>query len=153
GGQPMAARNVLIRFAVLALGGVIASVVTAAPPSVRKACTLLLVFFCLTWSLAAAAQDSLTVGPVGAGTWDQMPAAAGLPPPPAARVRAIPFMPGPGARELGAQTPLAAAPTLGPGPAPLGPTVTTNFAALGDNNTVIPPDTMGAAGPSHLMTM
>jgi hypothetical protein len=27
----------------------------------------------------------------------------------------------------------------------------TNFAALGDNNTTIPPDTNGAAGPNHLM--
>ncbi len=44
----MAARKVLIRFGVLALGGVIASVVNAAPPSVRKACMLLLVFF-FTW--------------------------------------------------------------------------------------------------------
>ena len=148
----MAARKVLIRFAVLALGGVIASAVNAAPRSVRKACTLLLVFFCLTWSLAAAAQDSLTVEPAGAVTWDQMLAAEARAPRAAARARAIPFMPGPGVRELGAPGP-PAAPTLGPGPAPLGPTVTTNFAALDDNNTVIPADTMGAAGPSHLMTM
>ena len=149
----MAARKVLIRFAVVALGGVVASVVNAAPPSVRKTCTLLLVFFCLTWSLAAAAQDSLTVEPAGAVTWDRMLAAEARAPRAAARVRAIPFMPGPGVRELGAHGPLAAAPTLGPGPAPLGPTVTANFAALDDNNTIVPPDTMGAAGPSHLMTM
>ena len=35
---------------------------------------------------------------------------------------------------------------------PLSPTPFANFAALGDNNTRIPPDTMGAAGPNHLMT-
>jgi uncharacterized repeat protein (TIGR01451 family) len=39
-------------------------------------------------------------------------------------------------------------------PIPLDPPTTlNNFAGLGDNNTSIPPDTMGAAGPNHLMIM
>jgi len=33
------------------------------------------------------------------------------------------------------------------------PKVTLSFQALGDNGTTIPPDTHGAAGPNHLMTM
>jgi hypothetical protein len=37
--------------------------------------------------------------------------------------------------------------------APRGPVVITGFPALGDDNTGIPPDTNGAAGPNHLMTM
>jgi len=32
-------------------------------------------------------------------------------------------------------------------------TLQENFQALSDNNTAIPPDTMGAAGPNHVMTM
>jgi hypothetical protein len=39
------------------------------------------------------------------------------------------------------------------GASSLGPVFATSFAAIGDNNSSIPPDTMGAAGPSHLMTM
>jgi hypothetical protein len=35
----------------------------------------------------------------------------------------------------------------------MAPALSTSFPALGDNDTAIPPDTMGAAGPSHLMTM
>ena len=31
------------------------------------------------------------------------------------------------------------------------PPPTANFAALGDDDTVVPPDTMGAVGPNHLM--
>ncbi len=39
-------------------------------------------------------------------------------------------------------------------PIPLdSPTTLDNFAGLGDNNVSIPPDTMGAAGPKHLMIM
>jgi hypothetical protein len=33
------------------------------------------------------------------------------------------------------------------------PTTLSSFAGLGDNNTSIPPDTMGAVGPNHLMIM
>jgi len=34
-----------------------------------------------------------------------------------------------------------------------GPNITRNFQSLPDNNAAIPPDTHGAAGPNHLMTM
>ena len=37
---------------------------------------------------------------------------------------------------------------------PLGaPSLQTSFAGLGDDNSTVPPDTMGAAGPNHLMIM
>src|SRR6266699_1439249 len=39
------------------------------------------------------------------------------------------------------------------GPAPLSPAPASNFQAVLDNNTAIPPDTHGAVGPSHLMTV
>lgn len=38
------------------------------------------------------------------------------------------------------------------GPLSPSPGAADNFAALGDDNTAIPPDTMGAVGPNHLMT-
>src|SRR6266849_6115395 len=43
-----------------------------------------------------------------------------------------------------ASTPLAAAASPG---------FTTNFLALPDSNTISPPDTEGAVGPNHVMTM
>src|SRR6266849_2820346 len=39
------------------------------------------------------------------------------------------------------------------GPAPLSPALASNFQALPDDNTAIPPDTHGAVGPNHLMTV
>jgi outer membrane protein assembly factor BamB len=44
-----------------------------------------------------------------------------------------------------------AAPLLSDVPTPLAPPLTAGFAALGDNNYAIPPDTYGAVGPNHLM--
>src|SRR5438552_10746774 len=101
-------------------------------------------------SAPSAAQESLTVQPAGVVTWDEtvrrdavQHAAESAPHP-------VPFMPAPPGREIGAvrdlRSPAAPAavtppPTL---PQPNGPAIATNFAALGDNNTEIPPDTMGA---------
>src|SRR5438309_3810316 len=39
------------------------------------------------------------------------------------------------------------------GPAPLSPAPASSFLALADDNTAIPPDTQGAVGPAHLMTV
>src|SRR5437899_1471279 len=39
------------------------------------------------------------------------------------------------------------------GPAPLSPAPASSFLALPDDNTALPPDTHGAVGPSHLMTV
>jgi hypothetical protein len=72
--------------------------------------------------------------------------------------KVIPFLPGPGPRPLpvGIAFPQTAQPqqtapalsgaVLLPSPAP-----TSSFMALGDNDTAIPPDTQGAAGPNNLM--
>lgn len=78
------------------------------------------------------------------------------PSPPHPERRVIPFMSGPSSRPLPAGTapaeaaqapaPSAPSPTVLSSPAPL-----KSFEALGDNDQYIPPDTMGAAGPSHLM--
>jgi Dictyostelium (slime mold) repeat len=108
----------------------------------------------------AVAQQSIRVEPAGTVTWAELVARDALRPRGAEAPRAIPRMPAPPPRELGggpagAVPPGAASPVTGPPvpPSPAGPPVTASFAALGDNNTAIPPDTMGAVGPAHLMTM
>lgn len=55
----------------------------------------------------------------------------------------------PGTTRLAPQAPVAPTAPL----APLGPSpaASASFAALGDDDTEIPPDTQGAAGPNHLM--
>ncbi|HEV2350504.1 MAG TPA: hypothetical protein VG028_11740 [Terriglobia bacterium] len=72
--------------------------------------------------------------------------------------KVIPFLRGPGARPLPAG--VALPPTAQPQhqeAAPSGtallpsPSVVAGFAALGDNDSVIPPDTQGAVGPGNLM--
>jgi hypothetical protein len=75
---------------------------------------------------------------------------------PAAAPVAIPRMEIPPAGEIGGTrppTPPASPIPPPPPPLPSGPAVSASFAALGDINTSIPPDTNGAAGPAHLMTM
>jgi uncharacterized repeat protein (TIGR01451 family) len=65
-----------------------------------------------------------------------------------------PPMPGP--RQLSDRvTPYDASAALPAGPAPTtsSPAAAASFQALPDNNTSIPPDTHGAAGPNHLMTV
>jgi hypothetical protein len=108
----------------------------------------------------AVAQQTIRVEPAGTVTWGELVARDALRPRGAEAPRAIPRMPAPPPRELGggpagAVPPGAASPVTGPPvpPSPAGPPVTASFAALGDNNTAIPPDTMGAVGPAHLMTM
>jgi len=52
--------------------------------------------------------------------------------------------------------PALAAPIIAPSPAPLAPAVTSSFAGLGNpppGQDIIPPDTMGAAGPDHLVSI
>lgn len=72
----------------------------------------------------------------------------------------IPFLHGPGARPLpaGVAIPLTVQPPqTGSGPsggallAAPSPAAVSSFAAAGDNDTSIPPDTMGAVGPNNLM--
>jgi len=114
----------------------------------------------LTWGVTG---QTIQIQPVATLTWDQIVELdQKLGKTAAVQQRVIPFMPAPGPREISAKTPvLNQSQTLGEQQrfasaqpdATLGPALLTNFAALGDNNTSIPPDTHGAAGPNHLMTM
>lgn len=65
----------------------------------------------------------------------------------------VPFLESPPAGLSGPTSSQEPTPSV-PGPAPEAdpPTLATSFQALGDNNTVIPPDTHGAVGLSHVMT-
>ncbi len=107
---------------------------------------------------AASLQETLTVEPTAVVTWADMLAHEARAPERARVVeKALRRMPPPPPREAG--TPRAfgvrrgSEPLGRPEPRVLGPTVTTGLPALGDNNQSIPPDTMGAVGPAHLMTM
>lgn len=76
--------------------------------------------------------------------WPVSPAAAPAPMP-------IPDMPPAEGVVSAVEFPKAAAPILSGLPILNAPSLTAGFAALGDSNGAIPPDTHGAAGPSHLM--
>ena len=71
--------------------------------------------------------------------------------------RVVPYMPPPEPGELpvGGEPLTPESETPLPGHANLlgAPPLADDFEGLGDNNTSIPPDTMGAAGPNHLMVM
>lgn len=116
---------------------------------------------------SASAQQAITVEPLGKRTWSEIVAidrqGGGVHEQPSV---APPPGQGPGPRVVGAPerighirpqteiTPMATRSHTMPGDAtmtPLSPTL--DFEALPDNNTVIPPDTHGAIGPSHAMTM
>ena len=107
----------------------------------------------------------LTASPAAVVRWDEMMAADRLPVAPSP-VRFIPSpgrIPGPQPLVSGQVSP---GPTVAPRPhledavskgndpaaAQSGP-ASLSFLALPDNNTVIPPDTYGAVGPNHVMTM
>ncbi len=107
----------------------------------------------------AWAQQHLTATPSGAATWNQMvqreaerlargwtPARRAIPEPenPLER-RKLPEKQGV-AEGPAAPLDYRTAPTRNP-------SLARNFRALADNNYAIPPDTMGAAGPNHLVTM
>jgi hypothetical protein len=104
-------------------------------------------------------EQTLSIAPAGVVTWDEMLRYEALGPraPAGEEHRVVPIMPAPEARDLGAAASSAALPgsalqaPAGFSPSP--PMVTAGFVALPDNNTSIPPDTMGAAGPSHLVAM
>ena len=102
----------------------------------------------------AGAKQTMTVAPAGSTTWHELlrrdPAvieALG------GRRRAVPYFRVGPPRAIGrsSQAPVPLPPAEAPSAA--APTSPIGFLALPDDNTVIPPDTMGAAGPNHLMTM
>jgi hypothetical protein len=127
-----------------------------------------LAYFSITFSMlilfiatpGVASTETLTVMPSGVVTWDELlnyeKAAAATAAPSMIEQKVTPFMPAPDQIEIGLPGgPLQSesVPIQTGDMQPLAPSVITNFQALEDNNTSIPPDTMGAAGPSHLMTM
>jgi hypothetical protein len=125
--------------------------------------SIVLIALCVSSSSVVASRvpDTVVVEAAGTTTWDAMLRAE------ASRARApeqpsqreVPLMPMPPARDLlgmgPSPVPAPMAPLLLPpgGFTPTPPVVTGGFVALPDNNTSIPPDTMGAVGPSHAMTM
>jgi hypothetical protein len=125
---------------------------------IRVAAALLLVVLTAA-SSRAAAQQTITIQPAGVATVREMPAMDARAPRTSEPVgRVIPFMPGPAPREIGPSSgaqPRQSSPSVDQpeGANPLGPTLGFGFQALGDNNTAIPPDTDGAVGPAHVMTM
>ncbi|MBW2400452.1 MAG: hypothetical protein JRG80_14415, partial [Deltaproteobacteria bacterium] len=110
-------------------------------------------------AIAQPAASTITVEPAGRSNWAELLERSQKQVHVLPSQRVVPFMPSPAPRELGepakSLTPEAAAPAPEPGeiPEPGAPTVGGGFSALGDNNANIPPDTMGAAGPNHLMVM
>ena len=122
---------------------------------------ILLLFAILTLvaprSLKAA--EKIVVNPSGVVSWHEMVESQQESRSSEKQKQVVPFMPGPSPRAIsGGVDP--SSPT-GPPSRPLDSQgdqsssipVTKSFQALDDNNSTIPPDTMGAAGPNHLMTM
>jgi hypothetical protein len=108
-------------------------------------------------ALAAAPKHgdrTIAVAPRGTVTWSEMRRAEARASRPLPRPRVVKRMPPPVVQDLldvgeGAPDDVLTAPD----PAPQAPTLATGFEALPDDNTALPPDTMGAVGPSHVMTM
>ncbi len=108
----------------------------------------------------ASTGQTMTIAPVGHATWDELVAIdAQMPRGGDQEYQIIPFMPMPKPREVGSivspPTPSDATDTKGyQQESGLKASPTGNgFQALADNNTVIPPDTHGAVGLNHVMTM
>ena len=104
--------------------------------------------------------ETTTIEPAGQTTWAELVAHEASHPRPVAEdaVFPAPFMPAPPLQDAGdlavsapESLPISAEQT--PEQIQSAGTLVNNFSALGDNATIIPPDTMGAVGPNHLMTM
>ncbi|MGB6649033.1 MAG: hypothetical protein WBG01_10920, partial [Bacteroidota bacterium] len=139
-------------------------------PAKWRGLFLLFAFLLFPSLLTMAGQEGterLTIEPAAVRTWDELVMVSEVARPGAARQRALPFLrieqapigleevrlstrgddyrapkrPGlPPVRQVSPDLTAVAAPP------------TASFEALPDNNAVIPPDTHGAAGPTHLMT-
>lgn len=94
--------------------------------------------------------ETMTAAPAGTVEWQEMVNDEATHPLEPGTPQVAPFMPMPTPRELSAvdngATSFAAGPLAPPG-------TVHSFLGLDDNNTSIPPDTMGAAGPDHLLVM
>jgi hypothetical protein len=97
--------------------------------------------------------ETMTLEPAGSGTWADILAYDAAHPELAQAAVEVPYMPMVPRDISGVPIAPPEAPAPGPTDPLAAPTLADDFAALIDSETVIPPDTMGAAGPSHLMTM
>jgi hypothetical protein len=101
--------------------------------------------------------ETLTIKAAGVISWQEMLDYEAAHPPMPKSPNVVPYMPAPAPQEMSKADRTAYPGTEAPSAGGLGvlgtPTLQVNFGGLGDNNTVIPPDTMGAAGPNHLMVM
>ena len=119
---------------------------------------------CVLYGATDGVKKTVTISVAGVAEWDelvsrqQISIQSSVP----ETQRAIPFMKGPPVKSIesnvpvnnnGIYSPLQEITPPDTSPSPLGPVFGVNFQALGDNNTTIPPDTMGAVGPRHIMTM
>ncbi len=127
-----------------------------------KKLTLALGLLFLTASqLYAVTGQTIQIQPVATATWDEIVKLdQKLGKTASTKANVIPFMPAPAPREVSAKLPVNYRPEQMiqqkldvEADITAGPPLITSFAALGDNNASIPPDTQGAAGPNHLMTM
>ena len=127
----------------------------------RRLLVLLLLMsavFVLTSPLAAQEPEKLTVSPAGSASWSDHLTFQQQRPEYGKEPRVVPFMPKPERRKVGDPPNLSGpATSFVPKPKTSGKgtliPVTSGFQAAPDSNASIPPDTMGAAGPNHLMTM
>jgi hypothetical protein len=108
--------------------------------------------------LAAQEPEKLTLSPAGSASWNDHLDFQQAKPDFGKEPKVIPFMPRPAPQEGGDAivpprpvTPSAPEPLSGAGKSLI--PATNGFQALLDDASTIPPDTMGAAGPNHLMTM
>lgn len=114
---------------------------------------------------ANALKETIVIQPAGRVAFSDMARREALAPPAPQKPSVVRRMPPPQGRAISVPDRPAVVPTpsvraaesspiQGGAPAePLSPALAATFAGLGDNNTSIPPDTMGACGPSHLMVM
>lgn len=122
--------------------------------------TLLIIFYITLLPNIIWAKQTIVVQPAGKASWKHLVQAEIDRQfiPAVTEPIVVPFMPGPGPREIGgySEGPQDSDSYITPfekGLTPLGPSLNIAFQALPDDNKAIPPDTHGAAGPNHLMTM
>jgi len=133
----------------------------------RRSALCAIVLLCWPGLSSAVAQDRVSVEPAGRVAWRDLVEAERLRdaaevgrviPPPQAREEGRDLDHAP-AREIGRAALLGVADAERSAPASTGSggltglTLLEGFQGLSDDNSAIPPDTMGAAGPDHLMVM
>ena len=128
------------------------------PLSLLFPAIVLLLLFLSASNAFAVNGERVFVSPSSRVTWDDLVIVDQTKAASADQIQqVVPFMHGPPAREIeGPEIQPASTDSLpipDDSPNPLTPTLSANFQALPDNNTRIPPDTHGAVGENHVMTM